>query len=1002
MADSKDQFSSSTDSEKNDGVSITSVPRANDTHSQAFERRTMRLVDFRVLPLLAVVYAIALIDRINLGVARTAGMGADLNLTVGSRFSIVTCLYFIPYILGYKRYEVQKRLAAFYLSSITISGFSPIIAYGISLLDGKKGIAGWEWIFVSSTFLLSAAHDAHPLPFCTQIIEGAITIALGLILFYALPDFPDKNTFLTPEQTAFVLKRVEDDRGDSVPDKITFKKILTHLGDWTIWAYGIVGLALMAYAPQNGVRYFGTFLVNAGSSGCIPGILAYGANNVVSQSKRVVQSAVTVAFGGIGGIIASTVFREVDRPKYVPGLWVTLGMQVLIVVLVGVMNLHFKRMNRLCDEGKLGGGRKVLEGQPGFRKKPRWPFKLLDESKGLAAKWAMEAQLLDNEEAMNDGTLLVVQAIRDLKTEASRIVALDYSPQLLQTSTRVGEGHRDIHFQEIDKDVTNTLKFVRTSEYSIVQPKLREEVGVFVTDDLVPRSLHSELVHELDLVAKQEPKDIHPGSGGKVQDLIHPSLYPYMGGISPVNPGVTLPRLEQGEFRTAQFTAYDYEFASRFAWIPSIFHVSDDGRDVHIESYINGLGPRERHSDLYRLIEKVFLVVLPQLERTKEWDYSYKESSSEQRWMERREAREGTTRADWLALLDSQAKSKEAQAAVEEQRSKDMTERLQHELDNITEFHGLDDSVAAVPEKYRGKRLKVIVKAANYVLQPGQEYVGTWHMEGMPHEQIVASAIYYYQADPEINDQGLSFRRRRAEDDFPSMEEYRHEDFDIHFNDEDEDEDEEDDYDVDDDKSERDYPSDWEYTEYDGVRRPWTTTGLRNYIDLGTVQATGVSSRSSHPTGRIITFPNWIQHKVAGISHSSADPAGSAASRKILCFFLVDDEASEGGRMEYRGYSTDGLEDMDVLTTSDVPWQARPCNIRTLHSILLLAFKRSIGKEIPAELRNYIVSMATEGTITREEAEKRRRELMEDRKFTSTGLSHQFWLDSGAYSLCEH
>ncbi|KAL4258761.1 MFS transporter superfamily protein, partial [Pleurotus pulmonarius] len=281
MANSKDQFSSSTDSEKNDGVSITSVPRANDTHSQAFERRTMRLVDFRVLPLLAVVYAIALIDRINLGVARTAGMGADLNLTVGSRFSIVTCLYFIPYILGqlpgnlvlrllgarnwlafcvvawgavqlgmgfvptwgwlilcrvllglfeapffpalvyiistwYKRYEVQKRLAAFYLSSITISGFSPIIAYGLSLLDGKKGIAGWEWIFVSSTFLLSAAHDAHPLPFCTQIIEGAITIALGLILFYALPDFPDKNTFLTPEQTAFVLKRVEDDRGDSV------------------------------------------------------------------------------------------------------------------------------------------------------------------------------------------------------------------------------------------------------------------------------------------------------------------------------------------------------------------------------------------------------------------------------------------------------------------------------------------------------------------------------------------------------------------------------------------------------------------------------------------------------------------------------------------------------------------------------------------------------------------------------------------------------------------
>lgn len=80
----------------------------------------------------------------------------------------------------------------------------------------------------------------------------------------------------------------------------------------------------------------------------------------------------------------------------------------------------------------------------------------------------------------------------DLKAEASRIVALDYSPQLLQTSVHVEEG-RDIPFQGIDKDVTNTLKFVRTSKYSIVQPKLREEVGVFVSDDLVPRSLHSEV-----------------------------------------------------------------------------------------------------------------------------------------------------------------------------------------------------------------------------------------------------------------------------------------------------------------------------------------------------------------------------------------------------------------------------------------------------------------------------------------------------------------------------
>lgn len=37
-----------------------------------------RFVDWRILPLLALLYSFALIDRINLGAARTAGMGRDL------------------------------------------------------------------------------------------------------------------------------------------------------------------------------------------------------------------------------------------------------------------------------------------------------------------------------------------------------------------------------------------------------------------------------------------------------------------------------------------------------------------------------------------------------------------------------------------------------------------------------------------------------------------------------------------------------------------------------------------------------------------------------------------------------------------------------------------------------------------------------------------------------------------------------------------------------------
>ncbi|KAJ8696473.1 hypothetical protein PTI98_006340 [Pleurotus ostreatus] len=59
---------------------------------------------------------------------------------------------------------------------------------------------------------------------------------------------------------------------------------------------------------------------------------------------------------------------------------------------------------------------------------------------------------------------------------------------------------------------------------------------------------------------------------------------------------------------------------SRFAWIPFISHISADKVDVHIEGYINGLGPQER---LHRL-----LMVFTQLERTIEWEYSFEESAS--------------------------------------------------------------------------------------------------------------------------------------------------------------------------------------------------------------------------------------------------------------------------------------------------------------------------------------------------------------------------------------
>ena len=103
----------------------------------------------------------------------------------------------------------------------------------MSLLGGKGGLAGWQWIFV---------------------LFGAFTVFLAVICFFLIVDFPDKNTFLSEKETAFVMQRIELDRGDSVADPMTLAKVAKHLSDWKGWASAI--LFGCATTPSYAFAYF--------------------------------------------------------------------------------------------------------------------------------------------------------------------------------------------------------------------------------------------------------------------------------------------------------------------------------------------------------------------------------------------------------------------------------------------------------------------------------------------------------------------------------------------------------------------------------------------------------------------------------------------------------------------------------------------------------------------------------------------------------------------------
>lgn len=455
-----------------------------ETFDEIEEKKLIRKIDWRLLPILGALYSISFIDRGNIGVARVAGMGQDLQLQIGNRYTIILVLFFPTYfflelpsniilrkvgvanwlsfiafcwgiimigqafaknwwtlaicrvLLGameagffpgcvylitcwYLRYESQKRLGGFYLLSVAIGGFANLLAYGLMQMEGLGGLRGWQWIF---------------------IIEAIITCVAAILAWFIILDFPDQagKGFLTQREAAFILKRIEDDRGDSVADPLTWVKFVHHLADWKLWAYSvlfmgttmpvyafsyflpiilvgmgytggqanalsappaltaaivafgfawvgdkkqvrapiiaiqcvivIVGLMLVAYASNNGLRYFGTFLGVAGAQGNVPAILAYQSNNIRGQSKRAVGSALQIGFGAIGGILASTTFQQRDSPRYATGLWVSTGLQFGMLFILCITSLFFWKKNKQVDK-QMRSGEPVdpLEGQVGFK-----------------------------------------------------------------------------------------------------------------------------------------------------------------------------------------------------------------------------------------------------------------------------------------------------------------------------------------------------------------------------------------------------------------------------------------------------------------------------------------------------------------------------------------------------------------------------------------------------------------------------------------------------------
>ncbi|KAJ7060138.1 major facilitator superfamily domain-containing protein [Mycena amicta] len=213
-----------------------------------------RKMDYWVLPLVTLFWLLSFLDRTNIGNAKVAGLMKDLKLTP-QQYSIALTVTYVPYIVAelpsnlllkiigphlmlptmltlwgvvttcqgtvktyhgllacrfflglleggvfpglvlylsyfYPRHKLQIRIAGFFSAAAFSGAFGGIMAYGIINLNGKLGHSGWQWIF---------------------IIEGAITIFIGLVAFFLWPPSVEKARFLTEEEKIYVTGRLRAD-----------------------------------------------------------------------------------------------------------------------------------------------------------------------------------------------------------------------------------------------------------------------------------------------------------------------------------------------------------------------------------------------------------------------------------------------------------------------------------------------------------------------------------------------------------------------------------------------------------------------------------------------------------------------------------------------------------------------------------------------------------------------------------------------------------------------
>ncbi|GAA5918963.1 hypothetical protein JCM1841_002660 [Sporobolomyces salmonicolor] len=272
------------------------------------QRRLLRKLDLIILPQVTLLYLLNFIDRSAIGNANVAGFQKDIHLSTKKYdYNVGLMLFYVFYIIGeIPSNLILKRVGSGWLSFLCVcfgaisigtafihnfgeflavrillglveGGCIPGITYlctrfyrrhelafriGVFLSLGP-GLSGAFGGLLAAGFLSAHIEGLHTWQHIFAM-EGTITAAVGLILFFTIPTSPEKTKWLNEEERALAVQRMNLEDLGRTHEKTTPRLVIRAILNPFTW-FCTLGYALINVIVQGTSLFLPTIISGLGT-----------------------------------------------------------------------------------------------------------------------------------------------------------------------------------------------------------------------------------------------------------------------------------------------------------------------------------------------------------------------------------------------------------------------------------------------------------------------------------------------------------------------------------------------------------------------------------------------------------------------------------------------------------------------------------------------------------------------------------------------------------------